>query len=114
LKDDVTRFGKALDQLLHERGISQNALGARLGITGSAVNQWVTGRTRPSRDNVQRLEDELAVDPRGSLLTLAGYAVENDHGPTIESLIRSDPTLAAEDKRLLLRILATVRRNSEP
>lgn len=106
----MSRFTEALIQLLQERGISQNKLGERLGITGSAVSLWTQGKTIPTRDNVIRLEDELAVEPRGSLLKLAGYSLEDSEAPTtVESLIRADPGLAAEDKRILLRILTLAR-----
>jgi len=105
----VSRFTDALSQLLHERGISQNKLGERLGITGSAVSLWTTGKSLPTRENVERLEDELAVDPRGSLLELAGYHSGEDGAPTVESLIRGDPGLDPEDKRVLLRIIAMAR-----
>lgn len=110
----MTRFGDYLGQLLHERGLSQSALGRRLDVTGSAVNLWVRGHVKPSRDHIERIEDELAVEPRGSLLVLAGYSPDDQPGaPTIESLIRSDPKLQAEDKRVLLRILATFRAQSQ-
>jgi transcriptional regulator with XRE-family HTH domain len=63
----VTQFGDALTQLLHERGLTQSELGRRLGVTGSAVNLWANGRANPSRENIERIEDELAVEPRGAV-----------------------------------------------
>jgi transcriptional regulator with XRE-family HTH domain len=108
-EEQMKRFGEALGQLLHERGISQAELARRLDITSSAVNLWVNGRAKPSRVNVERIEDELAVDSRGSLLALLGYSRENESQPTPESLIRADPRIAPEDKRVLLRILALAR-----
>lgn len=104
-----TEFGDALSELLAERGISQNKLGERLGISGSAVSLWITGKTMPTRENIERIEDELAVEPRGFLLRLAGYTDRNDSGPTIESLIRADPGLHPEDKRVILRIIRLAR-----
>lgn len=112
----VSRFGHALDQLLVERGISQAALARRLDVTSSAVNLWVKGRAQPTRDNIERIEDELAVEPRGELLQAAGYSpAANGSEPTVESLIRADPGLDAEDKRVILRILRLAReRHPEP
>jgi transcriptional regulator with XRE-family HTH domain len=49
----VDQLGEALGQLLHERGLSQSGLGRRLGITGSAVNLWVKGRSKPSREHLE-------------------------------------------------------------
>src|SRR5262245_37220720 len=112
LKEPVSKFGDALGQLLADTGVSQAELGRRLEVSGQAVNQWVAGDTRPTRVNVETIEDVLAVEPRGLLLALAGYEVE-DHDVTIESVIRADKTLPAEDKRVLLRMVAALRRNAE-
>lgn len=104
----TTQFGEALTQLLHERGLTQSELGRRLAVTSSAVNLWARGG-KPSRDNVERIERELQAE-RGSLLGLLGYAPDGDgDSPTVESLIRADPGLDTEDKRVLLRILLLAR-----
>jgi transcriptional regulator with XRE-family HTH domain len=95
--------------------MSQAALARRLDISTQAVNQWAVGKTTPTRDRIVRLEDELAVQPRGSLLLLAGYSPNgSEDRPTIESLIRADETLSPEDKRVLLRMLAVLRRSHQP
>lgn len=113
--DGLDQFGETLRVLLEERGISQAALARRVGVSPQAVSGWINGAT-PSHDNVIRVEDELAVEPRGSLLKQAGYNVDDTgEAPTVESLIRSDPGLAAEDKRVLLRIIALAReRHPQP
>lgn len=105
----MTQLGDALAQLLHERGMSQSELGRRLGITGSAVNLWTRGKSRPSRENLERIEDELAVEPRGTLVRLAGYATPADDNPTVEALLRADPGLDPEDKRAILRVIRLAR-----
>jgi transcriptional regulator with XRE-family HTH domain len=106
----VNQFAEALRQLMADRGLSQRQLAERIGVTPSAVNFWAQGTSRPTRDNVVALEDELAVTPRGWLLNLADYRAEdNEPTPTIESLIRADPGLDPEDKRVLLRIIAMAR-----
>lgn len=106
----MSTFSDALTALLQERDITQAGLARRLGLTPQAVSAWVTGSTTPSRDNVEALEDELAVEPRGWLLNLAGYSSDTEPGsPTVESLIRVDPGLDPEDKRVLLRIIAMAR-----
>jgi transcriptional regulator with XRE-family HTH domain len=111
----LSGFGEALTQLLAERGLSQNALGQRIGVSGTAVSYWITGKTTPSYENVVHLEDEFAIEPRGSLLRLAGYSADDTSDqPTAESLIRADPGLHPEDKRVLLRIIALARQRFEP
>lgn len=105
----MNQFAQVLEQVLQGSGITQSELARRLDVTSSAVNLWVRGSNLPSRENIERIEDELAVDPRGSLLTAAGYSTERDDRPTVESLIRSDPGLDPEDKRVLLRIIRLAR-----
>jgi transcriptional regulator with XRE-family HTH domain len=102
-------FADALRALLTERGVSQRELARRLGISAQAVNGWLAAGVTPTRDNVIRIEDELALEPRGSLLTAAGYSTQGDDRPTVESLIRSDPGIDSEDKRVLLRIIRLAR-----
>jgi transcriptional regulator with XRE-family HTH domain len=102
-------FARALSGVLAERRIKQAALARRLDVTPQAVSSWVLGSSTPSRDNVVRLEDELAVEPRGWLLDLAGYSADGQIDQTPESLIRGDPGLDPEDKRVLLRMLMLAR-----
>jgi transcriptional regulator with XRE-family HTH domain len=105
----VGTFSDALRALLNERGMSQRELARRLGLSVQAVNGWITLGTTPARENVERLEDELVVEPRGELLHLAGYSADRAETPTVESLVRSDPGLDPEDKRVILRILRLAR-----
>lgn len=106
----VSTFAETLRALLEERRFSQAELARRIGISAQAVSGWFAAGNTPSRDNVIRIEDELAVEPRGSLLTAAGYSVDQPvEAPTVESLLRADPGLDAEDKRMILRILRLAR-----
>jgi transcriptional regulator with XRE-family HTH domain len=105
----VNKLGPALADILAERNISQSELARRLDVTASAVNLWTRGRATPSRDNIIRIEDELAVEPRGSLLMLAGYAPDDHDSATVESLLRADPGIDPEDKRVILRIIRNAR-----
>ena len=105
----MSTFAEALRALLDERNISQAELARRLGLSAQSVSAWTTGSVTPTRDNVARVEDELAVEPRGSLISAAGYRTEGPPQVTVESLIRSDPGLDPEDKRVLLRIIRMAR-----
>lgn len=102
-------FAETLRALLHENELSQAGLARRIGISAQAVSGWFAGGNTPSRESVEKIEDELAVEPRGLLLTAAGYSTDVADHPTIESLIRADPGLDPEDKRVILRILRLAR-----
>lgn len=105
----VDQFKQALQALLDERGMSQAELGRRIGISSQAISKWLTSSTRPSHEHVSRLEDELAVEPRGSLVEAAGYSVNDAEAPTVESLLRADSGLHPEDKRVFLRLIRMAR-----
>jgi transcriptional regulator with XRE-family HTH domain len=103
-------FADALRALLTERGTSQRELARRLGISAQAVNSWLNAGITPERDNVVRVEDELAVEPRGWLLELAGYSADGSQTTaTAESLIRADPHIHPEDKRAILTVIRLAR-----
>jgi len=111
----VGTFAEALRALLDERNMRQAELARRVGVSTQSISVWVNGTSTPSRDNVIRLEDELAVEPRGYLLNLAGYSTGPPESPTVESLIRADPGLDPEDKRVLLRMIRLMReRHPQP
>ncbi len=63
------RFGDRLFRLRRERGLSQNALGELLGVTGKAVSKWETGRAKPAVDTLRRLAELLGTGVE-ELLTL--------------------------------------------
>jgi hypothetical protein len=74
------------------------------------VNLWIRNRSKPTRDNIVLIEDELGIEPRGQLLGLAGYSINGTPAEhTVESMIRADPGLDPEDKRVLLRLLLLAR-----
>jgi transcriptional regulator with XRE-family HTH domain len=105
----MSTFAEALRALIDERGMSQAQLARSVGVSAQAVSAWTTGSVTPARENVERIEDELAVDARGSLVALAGYSTNGLAEVTVESAIRADPGLDPEDKRVLLRILRLAR-----
>lgn len=105
----MNSFAEALRAHLDERDMRQAELARRLGISAQSVSAWVMGTVTPTRENVIRIEDELAVEPRGSLLALAGYSTGGPPEPTVESLIRQDPRFSAEDKRVFLHLIRMAR-----
>jgi len=112
----VGDFAETLRALLQERHLSQAELARRVGVSAQAVSGWFAAGNTPTRENVELIEDELAVEPRGSLISLAGYSTNGLAAEvTVESAIRADRGLDPEDKRVLLRILRLAReRHPEP
>ena len=54
-------FGKRLQKLRKERGLSQEELAARLGVSRQAVSKWELGESRPELENVVQLSECLEV-----------------------------------------------------
>lgn len=104
----MATFADTLKALLAERGMSQAELARRVGVTAQAVSGWVAGGVTPTHENIVRIEEEAGAE-KGSLLSAAGYSAVKAGGPTVESLLRSDNGISAEDKRVFLHLLKLAR-----
>jgi transcriptional regulator with XRE-family HTH domain len=56
-------IGKRIRELRQERGLSQEALGARSGISTFSVSRIETGRSVPGSDTVEKVAHALGVEP---------------------------------------------------
>ena len=54
-------FGNHLYELRKRAGLSQAALGEKLGVSNKAVSKWESGKAKPGVDLVHRLADVLSV-----------------------------------------------------
>jgi transcriptional regulator with XRE-family HTH domain len=94
----VTRrqFGDALRLLLGPR--SQTWLAGELGVSQSAVSQWINGDTEPLPQRVWSIERVCGVEP-GTLSRLLGYVPADANGThSTEAAILADPRLTDEQK----------------
>jgi len=64
----MMEFGKRLKQLRRERGVSQEFIAERLGISRQAVSKWESDTAQPDLDNLVKLSEVLEV----SVDTLVG------------------------------------------
>ena len=58
---DLIRFGSFLAQLRREKGLTQQALGERLGVTNKTVSRWETGCYLPDVEMLSLLSREFGV-----------------------------------------------------
>ena len=58
---DLMRFGSFLAELRHEKGLTQQALGERLGVTNKTVSRWETGCYLPDVEMLSLLSREFGV-----------------------------------------------------
>lgn len=85
---DQEKMGKFIAQLRRERGMTQEGLGERLGVTNKTVSRWETGRYMPDVDKLLELAGLLGISVNELLF---GERLE-----TREKLVkRADENLAA-------------------
>jgi transcriptional regulator with XRE-family HTH domain len=63
--------GHVVSQWRKTRGLSQQALAVKLGMSAAAVTQWERGVIVPRRATVERLDEVLEAD--GAILAAFGY-----------------------------------------
>ena len=83
--------GRMIAEKRKEMGLTQEALGAMLGISGKAVSKWERGLSQPCEKHLTQLVDRLGL-PRECLPTKQESSV-----PTFLSTVRSE----------FIRLLAT-------
>ncbi|MES2838420.1 MAG: helix-turn-helix transcriptional regulator [Bacteroidota bacterium] len=60
-------IGKAIKTIRKEKGLSQEQLGAKIGLSDNAISQIETGATFPQKDNIKKICEALEI-PVGYLL----------------------------------------------
>ena len=58
---DKYKFGEFIYQKRKARGLTQDELGRRLGVTNKAVSKWEVGETLPDVTIIRKLAEELGV-----------------------------------------------------
>ena len=75
--------GKLIAEKRKEKGLTQDALGAMLGISGKAVSKWERGLSQPDDAHMARLIDLLG-------LSVEQEMVESEPTPTFLSIVRNE------------------------
>ncbi len=103
---DKEEFRRQLVAARNARNLSQHDLGEMVGVKQSAVTQWETGKTTPTRERVFVIEHALGLK-QGTLAQFLGF------GPavgmpvifrqiTVPDAIRADDRLTERQRQLLL------------
>ena len=58
---DLIRIGSFLAELRHEKGLTQQALGERLGVTNKTISRWENGNYMPDVEMLSLLSKEFDV-----------------------------------------------------
>ncbi len=92
-------------------GLTQAELGEKLGVSGSMVGQYETGRRSPKMETLQRIADALDIH----ILDLTGvgeqfdkYRITVDNLPVQENVRKVFDSLSIEDKNEFWKILRPI------
>jgi transcriptional regulator with XRE-family HTH domain len=99
-------FGAALASARAVRGITQRALGERLGgTTQSAISAWEAGEAEPAPDTVFTVEEALEL-PGGHLSRILGYLPASDgvKASSVPDAVVADPLLDDVQKRGIIAL----------
>ena len=59
---DTVKIGKFIAELRHEKNLTQEELGERLGVTNKTISRWENGNYMPTLEMLQLLSREFSVD----------------------------------------------------
>ncbi|MDR2654685.1 MAG: helix-turn-helix domain-containing protein [Oscillospiraceae bacterium] len=94
-------FGKYLESLRNEKGLSQRALALRTDLTNSTVSRIEADLVAPDPRTLVKLAAALGVD-KETLMIKCGYS---DMPPEFVSLARKSEGISPEAKNALFKIL---------
>lgn len=84
---DQVKIGKFISKLRKEKGMTQDQLAQRLGVTQRSVSRWETGKNMPDLSLLQPLATELNVSISELLDGEKTSAAEKDVHQTVSQLI---------------------------
>ena len=96
-------IGRRIRETRHERGLTQDALAARTGVSRSAVAQWETGRAGQVTAHLAAIAAALEVGVEYLVHGAASRAPARAGSSDELALLRLYRACAAEDRQFLLR-----------
>lgn len=111
-------FSETLRKLRKNKKLNQAQLAKELYISPSAVSQYETGRTTPSRDTLNRVAAYFNVSPEYLMGTSKIYEIEemlNQEyypGTTVSEVLRKIVRINGKDREALLTIVDSLMMHS--
>lgn len=106
-------IGARVRDIRRERGMTQDQLAERIGVSRSAVAQWETGRAGQLTGNLSRIADVLGIGMEylmhGADKRAAGQVGQGDE----LALLRLYRECSPEDRQLVLRMLRRLARQHQ-
>jgi len=96
-------YAQRLSETLKTKGLTSNALAMRLGISSTAVWNWVHGNTKPKPEMLIRVSHELGVSPEW--LRDGQSGPEREKAPKVKATQSTVQEVLADAKSKLASIL---------
>ena len=100
-------IGEKIKRLLKEKGMSQNELARRAGMSSSGMSTIITGAFEPRMDNLRQIAQVLGCQP-GDLLDdddAIKNAPEIPQDPQRASIIRDYDRMSPDQQRMVRRMM---------
>jgi len=106
LRGDIV-FSETLRKLRKNKKLNQAQLAKELYISPSAVSQYETGRTTPSRETLNRIAAYFNVTPEYLMGTSKIYEIEEmlNPGTTVSEALKKIMRVRGKDREALLTIV---------
>ena len=56
-------YVEVIKQIMQEKGLSQQAFAAALGVNQTTVSQWLLGKKKPGYDSIMLLYEKFEIEP---------------------------------------------------
>jgi transcriptional regulator with XRE-family HTH domain len=103
MSDTPEAIGARIGEIRRQRGLTQEALAAAVGVSRSAVAQWETGRAGQVTGNLTRVADVLGVHVAVLLGANASRVKAGQLSSEEASLLRIFRECRAADRQAILR-----------
>ena len=108
--DPAAAWVRAIRTAMTDTGTSQRQLGAAVGVSGSAVDQWLQKAKPPAPDRVFAVERALGLKA-GSTSRLLGYLpLDARNITTVEDAVAHAPDLTRRHRAAILDLYEQLRR----
>lgn len=107
---DMQKIGSFLAELRKEKNLTQDELGAQIGVTNKTISRWETGNYLPPVEMLQTLGDNFGVSINeilnGERISDGNYKDISEQN--IKSALTKSDSVIAKHRKIMNRIIAVI------
>ena len=107
---DMQKIGSFLAELRKEKNLTQDELGAQIGVTNKTISRWETGNYLPPVEMLQTLGDNFGVSINeifnGERISDGNYKDISEQN--IKSALTKSDSVIAKHRKIMNRVIAVV------